>query len=209
MSVIIGAGTSVGGFSGVVSVSWNISPNVRRLWELGSFNPYLTIKDATQTVNVTCYGGGGPSIHTTPATQCEDSSAKFICSISPAACESVGDNINGNFYLTSYSYNKGDPKGPGQATYGGQQWIGEDLPSIVLCGGAEGTAGGDADPGVTFSTIDGTGSQGSVSAGFPGLGNAQEIEYGVVSNVDSGDCIANGKTANASVTVKHTPLYLD
>jgi hypothetical protein len=59
MAVIIGAGTTVVGFTGVVSASWDLNPSIQRLWQLGSWDPYDTIKQAQQNVNLTVYAGGG------------------------------------------------------------------------------------------------------------------------------------------------------
>ena len=209
MAVIIGAATQITGFEGVVSVNWNMSPNVRRLWEIGSYDPYDSMLNVINTINVTCYGGGGPTITIPRATDCVDSTAVFECTVIPAAC---GDNVpgpTGTFYLNSYTFNKGDVTGPGQTSYAGQQWASDPHPSYVLCGGAEGTAGGNARHGVVFSTIDATGIQGSVSAGFPGLGTSNEINYGVVLTVgDNPSSIDHGKTGTANVTIKHQPIWL-
>ena len=213
MAVIIGSATSVQGFDGVVSVNWNLSPNVQRLWELGSFTPYDTIINVTQTISVVVYGGGGPDIPIVSATTCVDSTTTFNCTVVPAAC---GDSVSGpigKFYLTSYNYSKGSAQGPGQCTYGGQQWISDSThpaPDVVLCGGAEGTKSTDHDiSGVVFSSEDAQGFQGSVNAGFPGIGNANTTAYGIVSEVGNNpSAIDNGKTANASVTIKHQPLWL-
>jgi len=213
MAVIIGSATSVTGFDGVVSINWNMSPNIQRLWEIGSFVPYDTISNFTQTLSVVVYGGGGPSIGIVGATACVDSEATFDCTVAPAACGSSVDGPSGKFYLTGYTYNKGSAQGAGQCTYNGQQWIAtptSPAPNYVLCGGAEGTASVDYDiHGVVFSSTDAEGLQGSVSAGFPGIGNANTTKYGIVSQVGvSPSAIDNGKIANANVTVKHQPLWL-
>ena len=213
MSIIIGSATTVSNFDGVVSVNWNMSPNIQRLWQLGSFIPYDTIKNFTQTLSVVVYGDGGPSINIVGATSCVTSDVAFNCTVSPAACGPAVDGPNGKFFLTGYTYSKGSAQAAGQCTYNGQQWIEtptSPLPSYVLCGGAEGTASVDYDiHGVIFSSTDAEGLQGSVSAGFPGIGNATTTKYGIVSQVGVGpSAIDNGKIANASVTVKHQPLWL-
>ena len=210
MAVIIGAATQVTGFDGVVSLNWNFSPNVRRLWQIGSFDPYMSILNTTHSLTVTCYGGGGPEIAITRATSCVNSTTTFDCTVIPASCDTTVEGPSGTFYLTSYSFNKGDPIGPGQTTYVGQQWVMSPSPNYILCGGAEGTAGGNTSHGVVFSTIDATGLQGSVSAGSPGVGRADEVQYGVVDRVGVNPAsIDNGKTGQASVTVKHQPLWTE
>lgn len=213
MAVIIGSATTVVGFDGVVSVNWNLSPNVQRLWQLGSFTPYDTIKNVTQTLSVVIYGGStAPEIVIAHATACEDSSVTFDCTINPAACGATSvEAPTGKFYMTGYNYSKGSAQAPGQCTYNGQQWVSDPIPDLVLCGGAEGTKSTDHDiSGVVFAGMpDATGFQGSVSAGFPGIGNANETAYGIVSVVGRNPSgIDNGKTATASVTVKHQPLWL-
>ena len=213
MAVIIGSATTVTNFVGVVSVNWNLAPNVQRLWQLGSFIPYDTITNVTQTLSVVVYGSPDvPEIVITHATACEDSSVKFNCTVDPAACGGVTvDAPSGDFYMTGYSYSKGSAQAPGQCTYNGQQWISLPHPDVVLCGGAEGTKSTDHDiSGVVFEGVpDATGFQGSVSAGFPGIGNASETAYGIVSVVGRNPSgIDNGKTATASVTIKHQPLWL-
>jgi len=201
MAVIIGSSTTVDGFTGVVSVNWNLSPNVQRLWQLGSFTPYDTI------LNVT----GGPIIPIVQADGCVESTVKFDCTVNPAACEAGVEGPSGSFYLTGYSYSKGSPQGPGQCTYNGQQWVSDPIPNLVLCGGAEGTKSTTNDiTGIVFSSIDATGFQGSVSAGFPGIGNASETAYGIVSSVgNSPSAIDHGKTATGNATVKHQPLWFE
>jgi len=209
MAVIIGAATQVSNFGGVVSLSWNMSPNVRRLWEIGSFDPYMSMINVTHTLNVTCYGGGGPEIPITRATDCVDSDTTFDCTVTPAACGGIVPGPAGTFYLTSYSFNKGDVTGPGQTTYVGQQWVTTPTPDYIICGGAEGTAGGNTSHGVVFVTVDATGLQGSVSAGSPGIGQATETQFGVVERVGVNPAsIDHGKTGTASVTVKHQPLWV-
>lgn len=214
MAVIIGSATTVTNFEGVVSINWNMSPNIQRLWQLGSFTPYDTIKKITQTLSVVVYAGGGPAIDIVNAAGCEDSPVKFNCTINAASCDTSVEAPSGDFYLSGYTYSKSGPQSPGQCTYNGQQWVetvDNPLPSYVLCGGAEGTRSTDYDiHGVVFAGApDAEGFQGSVSAGFPGIGNANVTEYGIVSAVGVAPvAIANGKTANANVTVKHQPLWL-
>lgn len=214
MAIIIGSATTVVGFTGVQSVNWNLSPNVQRLWQLGSFIPYDTIANVTQTLSVVVYGGGGPPINIVNATGCTESQTKFNCTITPAACDAGVEGPSGDFYLTGYTYSKGNTQGPGTCTYNGNQYVEtptNPLPSYVICGGAEGTRSTDFNiHGVVFDgPADATGFQGSVSAGFPGIGNASTTEYGIVSAVGvSPSAIDNGKTANANVTVKHQPLWL-
>jgi hypothetical protein len=50
--------------------------------------------------------------------------------------------------------------------------------------------------------------QGSVSAGFPGIGNASDTIYGLVTQVGGGSLEDSGKTGESNASVPHNPLYL-
>ena len=219
MAVIIGAGTTVIGFTGVVSASWDLNPSVQRLWELGSFDPYDKITQAQQNVNLTVYADGGPSaIDLTPSDDCVDSVATFTCTIVPASCVDVIEGPSGTFYLTSYSYSKGDTRGYGQQTYAGTQWLedvvnGIEAPTYVLLGISEGQYSGDltlAQMGAEANPPDATGYTGSVSAGFPGLGQASTSYFAIYTSVSVHPAVGklDGYIGNASTNVPHQPLWL-
>lgn len=210
MTVIIGAGTTIAGFTGVVSANWGLEPNVQRLWEVGSFTPYDTLIESKQTVSITCYGGGGPIISPIASTSCADSNSSTSLSISPAACGGGVAGVNGTFFIDSYSYSKGDVKAYGQETYSMSMYVetGENpAPDYVLLGIPTGQESGDvANTGVSISS-DATGQTGNVSAGFPGLGEASTTSYGIVSSFGGGTGKENGKKGSSSATMPHTPLY--
>ena len=224
MAVIIGAGTQVIGAAGVVSVSWDTNPNIERLWELGSFSPYATRKQFTQTVNMTVYAGGMNAITVyPPATSCVDSTALLDISILPATCDIAVDSIAGPFFLTSYSYSKGGPTEYAQETFTGQLWLDHPTfpePNYVLLGITEGQYNGTltlAQMGVTLAEAqdpEDVGQTGSVSAGFPGLGQADDTYYifgiATVGNGVLGDSAGTGagKYGSASVTIPHTPVWV-
>jgi hypothetical protein len=222
MAVIIGAGTTVVGFTGVVSANWDLNPSIQRLWQLGSWDPYDVIKQAQQNVNLTVYAGGGPEIQLHPPSQdCVDSTATFNCTIVPASCVDTIQGPTGTFYLTSYSYAKGDVRGYGQQTYAGTQWLedptnGIDAPTYVLLGISEGQYSGElttAQMGATVSNDplnQATGFAGSASAGFPGLGNATETVFDIFYTIGLGTAVGklDGYTGNASCNVPHQPLWL-
>lgn len=222
MAVIIGAGTTVVPFAGVVSVSWDFAPNLERLWELGSFDPYSERYQPTESISLTIYGGSNQTVPTAPpATSCADSPASLDISIFPATCvESVG-TITGKYFLTSYSYNKGDTTSFGQESWSFQRWVEHETmpaPDYVLLGISEGQYNGTltaSEMGLTGGTIANVqGQTGSVSAGFPGLGTADDITYLYrVSSVGSsvlGDSVTTGagKYGTASVTIPHTPVWV-
>ena len=222
MAVIIGAGTQVTGATGVVSVSWDLSPNVERLWELGSFSPYATRIQLTQSVNLTVYAGGMNRITVyPPSTSCIDSGAVLDVNVIPATCDQSVAALQGPFFLTSYSYSKGEPTAYGQESYSGQQWLDHVTfpePSYILLGITEGQYQGTLaqdEMGVHGGTTDATGLTGSVSAGFPGIGQADDTYFLTgVTQVGEGllgdsDVTGAGKYGTASVTVPHTPIWVD
>lgn len=219
MGVIIGAAT-VTGIDGSISAQWGVQAQMSRLWNLGSWTPYKTVVTKIETVSITAYAGAGPSITLTPPAGCSDSGAKFNVSIVPGACGGGGGSgITGSFYLMSYSYSKGDPIALAQESYSGQRWpdgggssgdveyVAE--PSLVLQGPSEGSATGLGTSAVTFAagpTVEG--SQGSVSAGFPGLGQSDETTYGIISKVGGGTLKSDGDVGQANASVPHQPLYI-
>lgn len=216
--VIIGAGTVITGFTGVVSANWSLNPNLQRLWQLGSWTPYDTIKQATQEVSITVYAGGGPQISIyPPSSDCTDSVAKFECNIIPASCSTNVEAPSGSFYLSSFSYSKSDVRGYGQESYSGMQWISEGdftAPTVVLLGISEGQYNGDLTPnqmGVNVLAPEAEGYSGSVSAGFPGLGTADTTYYSIFTEVGLPGAVVklDGKMGNASVSVPHTPLWIE
>jgi len=219
MAVIIGAGTQVVGMAGVVSANWDLNPSIQRLWVLDSWSPYDTILQAQQNVTITVYADGGPgTIDLVPSTSCTDSTATFSVTIIPASCSAVISGPSGDFYLTSYSYSKGDTRGYGQQSFVGTQWqndpvAGIEEPSLVLLGISEGQYNGDlslAQMGVTANPPDASGYAGSVSAGFPGLGQADTTYHAIFNSVGIPGAIGklDGYLGNASVTVPHQPLWL-
>ena len=224
MGVIIGSLTTVniGGTDGFQSVNWNIQVQSNRLWELGSWDVYKTQVTKTITVSVTTYAGVLGSVNLTPSTSCANSSANKTIIISASACGTGGSvNFNeANMYITSYSYSKGDPTAFGTESWSFQKWVdpgnlgagyievGE--PTFVLQGISEGSKTGNvSNLGVIIDSATSlTGSQGSVSAGFPGLGNADDIEYGIVSRIGGGTLEQSGKTGQSNASVPHQLLYL-
>ena len=221
MAIIIGAGTQVTGAVGVVSVSWDISPNLERLWELGEFDPYVTRTQVTKSVNLTAYAGGVPTITISPpSTSCEVNDSLLNVVILPAQCAGTADGVEGPFFLTSYSYSKGEPTAYAQESYSAMDWVETDsypYPTYVLRGISEGQYAGtlsQTQMGLTGGDVDASGSSGSVSAGFPGIGQADTTYY--LSNITSvgggvlGDTVGTGagKYGNSSASIQHTPLWV-
>jgi len=205
MGVVLGAMTTISP-GGAVSANWGLSGQVNRLYVLGSMEPFDEKIIMMESVSITFYGGAGPTVSIATSTSCSDSAAKFNVTITPGGCGDVGGSMSGSFFLMSYSYSKNDPIGYGQATYNGQRWVSTPTP-IVLCGVSEGSASGGVDSGVTL-TESYTGSQGSVSAGFPGVGWASDVSYGLVSSVGPGAGKSDGDQGQGNATVQHQPIWL-
>lgn len=224
MGVIIGSMTtvSIDGTDGFQSVNWAIQVQPNRLWELGSWDPYKTQVTKIITVNVTTYASAISTVTLSPSTSCTDSTARKNVGISVSACgptSAISFSESGMF-LMSYSYSKGDPSALGTESWSFQKWVDAavtgtylisiDAPTAVIQGKAEGNKTGNvSNLGIVLDSVGQvTGTQGSVSAGFPGLGNADETVYGLVSSVGGGSLEDSGKVGQSQATIPHNPLYL-
>jgi hypothetical protein len=226
MTVIIGSLTEVtiGAVNtGFQSVQWALQVQTNRLWQLNSFLPYKTQVTAIKTVSVNTYASALPEYALPDVTTCADSTIAadidIAIDICPGQSAAPGFSQTG-MYVMSYSYNKADPQAFGTESWSYQRWvdsgvvgdefINTEAPDLVLRGQAEGSRSGDvADTGVEFKTEGQvTGQQGSVSAGFPGLGNADDTTYGLVNNVGGGTLEEAGTTGQSNASIPHTPLYL-
>ncbi|MBV5347928.1 hypothetical protein JZU46_06920 [bacterium] len=219
MGIIIGAATTVS-FNGghVTQVSWDINPNIQRAYILGSWSPYAAaeLKSPTETLSLTVYSPG-PTYDTTPTTSCVDAN-QVVASVSPAGCGagSTGPSTS-NWFVTSYSYSKGDARSPGTESWSMMNYVtmGDPnikLPNYVLRGISEGSIT-SSDPisaaqlvtGIVFTGTPNQGTQGSVSAGQ--IGRADTQFTGVIERVgNSGG--ATGDIGNASCSMPYTPLYI-
>lgn len=218
MAIIIGSATTVN-WSGVISAQWGVNPQVNRLWQLGSWQPYRTHVTTVETVSLTVYAGAGPTIPLAAATSCVDSNAKINVNISPAGCTAGAVGTTGFFFLSSYSYSKGDAIGLGQQSYSAQRWVTKGdsgniiysiAPTRVIQGASEGNESKDTGlvTGVTFANgYNVEGSQGSVSAGFPGVGSSNTVTYGIANQISNGSLKNDGKVGQAQVNIPHQPLY--
>ena len=225
MGVILGSITTVDieGTDGFQNISWQVQVNSNRLWQLGNWSAYKTQVTKILTVNVTTYAGVLGSVNLIPNTSCDDSTATKDVVISASACGVGGTSVNFNevgMYITSYSYSKGDPQAFGTETWAFQKWVDSGVvgidyintsaPTFVLQGTAEGSYSGDASNMGIVLAPNGqvTGSQGSVSAGIPGLGNADTTTYGIVTSIGGGGLEEAGKIGQSSASIPHQPLYL-
>lgn len=236
MAVIIGAATTVVSSQfpngGIVSVQFGFNPQIERLYQLGSFEPYDTTVTRTRTISLGVYGqkpdgtGGSLPLNVTPSTSCIDSDTVNI-TVNPASCVSTLLPFAGDYFLNSYSYAK-ENLGTGQ-----ESWSFTSKPQItgftgnivMLRGIAEGTitTGVGVVPanlmGVTVDEIasnDSLGNQiegetGSVTAGTPGLGNFDVQRHVIVTSVGGSiakNAAVDGLSGTASITIPLTPVYL-
>jgi hypothetical protein len=132
MVVIIGAGTAlsvtfpspnVTTSDGFVSVNFSASPNVERLFELGTFDAFDINLTTTQSVSLTNYGGVTSPVELIPNEDCSESSAKVEVTITPKICDPSGTPLSpivltgdDAVYITSFSYSK-DFQGYGQESW--------------------------------------------------------------------------------------------
>ncbi len=209
MAIVIGAATTVSfGSACVVSANWGSNPNTQRLYCIGEWSPRedMVFEKPVETLNLTIYAPG-PTYSTEPTQSCTDANT-ISASISPAACGESFDSLSGNWFVTSYSYSKDDALMPAQESWGMQKWIegsnNTPLPSFVLRSISEGQ--GTDNAGLTFVGNTTTSYTGNVSAG--GLGKAETIEMGVVSQVGGGSN-QQGETGQGSASMPYTPLWLD
>lgn len=235
MSIILGSMTQVsvdGYIDGYQSINWSIDRQPNRLWQLGNWTPYKTQVSATISISLTAYAGRLIPVTLSPATSCANSTATKRIIFSASAC-GAGESVSMDeiMYINSYSYGKEDPTGFGTESWSFQKWVNPSdygtlpsqsfiligVPTYVLQGISEGSRSGDVgngttDLGIRFLSPENThvvtGQQGSVSAGSPGLGNADEISLGIVDRIGGALLEAGGRTGRSNATVPHTPLYL-
>ena len=228
MVVIIGAGTTVTSdkiSSGFVSVSFNLAPQVERLFQLGSFNAFDTNVTTQESASITSYGGASTPIALAPSTSCADSLARMDVTITPAPCTGGADPIvrtgASALFITGFSYSK-DYQGYGQESWSltgkpiiegytgsiayiqgfaeGNRITGGDIVSndgLVLVDSATGTGG----------QVDATGRTLSVSAGSPGLGNDDDQDFGRATQVGGGVGKEDGKRGQSSASIPHQLIF--
>lgn len=213
MPFVISTGTIVTGFgAGIISVNLSLTPQIQRLYQLGSGIPFDRNVTRQNQLNITRYGGVNSSINVEASASCTDANSTAI-SIVGGGCAGNEVNVSDNWYVSSYSYQK-DVQGWGQ-----ESWsfiskplvIGSSATATMIRGTAEGqsTNDGGADTGVVFLDTLIQGNTIEVSAGSPGIGRAFEFDYGevqIVGGTTTGK--ADGLDGNASVSIPYTPIYI-
>lgn len=236
MGVIIGSSTTVSVSNGnpaFKSVRWGIQVQTNKLWVLGSWDPFRAMATTIQSVEFSCYAGGGtsnpsPIISMVGSNGCSNGPNRLSITIVPAACGTSVGVISGEFFVGSYSYQKQDPVGFGMESYSLQRFPGGGIgsghviflpvPTYVLTAKGEGTASYDgagvtaASVGIVFDTGANSwsvsGSQGSVEAGNPGIGTAMPSITGPVVQCGNGTFQHHGMVGQAQAQSQIQPLYL-
>lgn len=228
MVVIIGAGTTVTSdkiSSGFVSVSFSVSPQVERLFQLGSFDTFDVNITTQESASINSYGGASTPIALAPSTSCADSSARMDITITPAPCTGSTNPIirtgANALFITGFSYSK-DYQGYGQESWSltgkpiiqgytgsiayiqgfseGNRITGSDIVSddgIVLVDSTTGTPG----------QVDATGRNLSVSAGSPGLGNDDDQDFGRVTQIGGAVGKEDGKRGTSTASIPHQLIF--
>jgi len=232
-AVIIGAGTTVTTtlFSngGITSVNFGFSPQINRLWQLGSWSPYDTYNIQQRNLSITGYGtkpdgqGGSQVFQLTPSTSCADASTIAV-TVNPGACGVALNPFYDDFFPSSYSYTKDN------FAFGTETWSFISKPVIEGYTGTiyfiRGISTGQisvgagimtaADMGVVVNDssskdssgnyIEGT--SGSVSAGFPGIGEYSTQREVVVSSVGGSKGRDDGNRGNVNITIPNQQIYV-
>jgi len=208
-----------------ISFSTNVTPN--RLWHLGYSTPYDENITIQKQLNISCYGGASDKYNTEASVSCSEPDPLTI-QITSNSCDGSTFIDATEWFLTNYSYNK-DMQG-----WGIESWslISKptlldadrnevtDVTIIMIRGIAEGeiTTDGGADPGITFlpgsqtidkdtvPALDFVGTM-EVTAGNPGIGRANDMEYGIVSEIGQGTGKSDGRDARGSANIPYTPLF--
>jgi len=228
MTVIIGAGTTVTSdkiSSGFVSVSFTLSPQVERLFQLGEFDAFDVNVTTQESASITSYGGASTPVSLAPSTSCDDSTARMDVVITPAPCTGAVDQISRTgsnaLFITGFSYSK-DFQGFGQESWSltGKPIIEGFTGSIAFIQGfSEGNriTGSDivSNDGLvlvdsktsTPGQVDATGRNLSVSAGSPGLGNDDLQDFGRVTQIGGGVGKEDGKRGTSTASIPHQLVF--
>lgn len=212
MAFIISQSTFVTGLGGrgIVSVNLSLSPQIQRLFDLGYTDPFDTNTIEQHSLSVVRYAPG-PTHSVAASTLCQDANSLTI-NITANACGAGNDfNVSYDFFVNSYSYSK-DVQAFGQETWG---MITRPIPStgadfLMIRGIAEGQttpdSSGGQTTGINISSGLITGKEISVTAGNPGLGQANDVTFGVVDQIGGGTGKYDGYTGNGNVTIPYTPI---
>lgn len=227
-SVGIGLPNQIGnGDRGIESINYSTQVTPNRLFHLG----YTTIFDQNVTVqkqlSITCYGGASNLYDTTASEDCTEPLPLDI-TITTTSCDGQIFFDNTAWFVNSYSYNK-DLQGFGRETWGlisRPIYLDEQFNEVtdvvirMIRGIAEGdrTTDGGADAGIVFdltsvideNTVPALGFVGNmqVQAANPGIGRANDQQFGVVTQVGQGTGKSDGRDGQGNVQIPYTPISI-
>lgn len=220
MPYVIGAGTFIKDtitsvpLLGIQSISLDSSPEINRLWELGSTLPYDKDLRRQKKLSISRYSGSLQSkFNILASNDCSEPEPLFL-TIYAADCLAGSVSDVSEWWITNYSYTK-DIQGWGIESFNlisRPEIIGSsDIICRMIRGTAEGqrTINGGADTGIEFITdttqVEGTTLE--VSAGSPSIGKTFNTEFGEVATIGGGLGKGDGKEGNGQVTIPYTPIY--
>lgn len=233
-AVIIGAGTSVTTAlfpnGGIVSISFGISPSITRLWQLGSFSPYDTLTQTQRNLSINAYGsdtsgvGGSQSQTLTASTTCVDAGTISV-TVTPGECGTSVSPFTVDFFATGYSYSKSDRRGIGQESWTliSKPIVSDYTGTIAMLRGISTGQHATGDGVLTTAqmgvVVDDAasrdslgnwieGESGSVSAGFPGLGEYNFTREVVYTQCGGSTGVADGYVGTASVQIPMSPVFI-
>jgi hypothetical protein len=235
-TTITGFGTSTGiglpnqigsGDRGIESISFSTGVTPNRLFHLGYITPYDQNVTVQKQLTITCYGGASNLYSTLASSDCTEPDPLSII-LSTSSCDGQSFLDETDWFVQSYSYNK-DLQGFGRETWtltSRPLYLDENYNEVtdveirMIRGIAQGekTTDGGADPGIVFqldsivdeTTVPALGFVGDmqVSAGSPGIGRANDKQYGVVTQVGQGTGKSDGRDGSGSVQVPYSPITI-
>lgn len=226
MPFIISAGTSVSSpfDTGVQSINLSLTPQIQRLYALGTGIPFdkniinqsqLSISRYSRGTNGGGIGPGGNAISVLSSENCTESD--FIeLTIEAGGCSGANITDTHDWFITSYSYSK-DVQGWGTETWGFISrpiaiGTGSITPRMIrgIAEGQKSNDTGDAVTGINFilTSTQIPGNSIEASAGSPGIGKALTMVYAEVASIGGSTGKSDGRIATGSVSIPYTPIYI-
>ena len=214
MAFILSSDTTISNpFGNAVSVNTAVNARRQDLYHLSSTNPiYDIIINYKTTLTVNVYSPG-PAYSTAHSVNCQIPEALEV-SVVPGFCGAVirGLQLRDDFYVSGYSYSKN------RDSFGIESWslttadkyYDEDFELIYESAFFRGVAMGTStspfnNTGVVFTGETVQSQSMSVSAGFPGIGTANVLHYGRVTQVGRG--VGPGNVdGKANVTIPYVAV---
>jgi hypothetical protein len=216
MAFILSTATVVSApFANAVSVNVSVNSQQQFLYQLSNSNPvYDSLTNFQTALNITVYSPG-PTYNTIQSTDCKVANTINI-NVEPGFCGTSipGLEIDDNFVVNSYSYIKA------RNTYGQETWGMTTLPKILdengnelytatlFRGVATGTATDETIAGVQFTGATVESNTMSVTAGFPGVGTANTLQFGRVTRV-GGSTGPGSVDGQANVSIPYVQVAID